>query len=83
MGLIKTKREPLSCILIVTSEFLSVLSVERSPLGKLSRIQLTLRGLKMSFLIFDKKWSSSGNLETGGFQLFYLVLMAGDFGLDS
>ena len=29
-----------------------------------------LRGFKMSFLTLDKKSSSSGNLEIGGFQPF-------------
>ena len=34
----------------------------------------------MSFLKLDKKSSSSGNLEIGGFQPFYLVSVVGDFG---
>ena len=42
----------------------------RSPLDKLSRTLLMLLGLRMSFLIFDKKSSSSGNLDALGFQPF-------------
>ena len=33
----------------------------------------------MSFLRLDKKRSSSGNLEIGGFQPFYLVSVVGGF----
>lgn len=67
---ITTKWEPLSCIQITTSEFLSWFNATRSPLVKLSLANLIFRGFIKSGLTLDKKSSSSGYLDGGGFHFF-------------
>ena len=73
LELIKVKRELLSCILMVVSKFFNSLSVERSPLDKLSCEFLMLRGLRMSFPTLDKKSSSSRNLFIYFFLFFFFL----------
>ena len=49
-------------------EFLSFLSAIRSLFDKLSLVNLILLGFNTSFLMLERKRSSSGYLDNGGLQ---------------